>query len=45
MKCVNITYLVELTFKGNILSLIKLLTIFWTVFMSVLMVLNSKIYK
>ncbi len=34
----HITY----PYKGNIFSLIKLLTIFWAVFMPLLMVLNIK---
>ncbi len=35
----------ELTFKGNIFSFIKLLTCFCYVFMSCIIVINSKIYK
>ncbi len=35
----------ELTFKRHIFSLIKLLTIFFAVFMSLLMILNSIKYK
>ncbi len=43
----NITDFVfnELTFKRNIFSFIKLLIIFSAVFMSHLMVINSKTYK
>ncbi len=38
-------YLNELTFYGNLFSFIELLTIFWTVFISYLMVINSDKYK
>ncbi len=40
-----ICYLNELTFNDNLLSFIELLTIFCAVFISYLMVINSKIYK
>ncbi len=41
----NVTYviLIVLTFNGNLFSFIELLTIFYTVFISYLMVINSKI--
>ncbi len=41
----NITQLVLMTFKRNIFSFIKLFTISCAVFMSLLVVVNSKKYK
>ncbi len=55
MKCVfshksiipkyRLCYLNELTFNGNLFSFIELLTIICAVFISYLMVINSKKYK
>ncbi len=41
----RLCYLNELTFNGNLLFFIELLTIFCAVFISYLMVINSKEYK
>ncbi len=41
----HLCYLNELTFNSNLFSLIELLTIFCAVFISYLMVINSKKYK
>ncbi len=41
----RLCYLNELTFNGNIFSFIELLTIFCAVFISYIMVINSKKYK
>ncbi len=41
----RLCYLNELTFNGNLFSFIVLLTIFCAVFISYLMVINSKKYK
>ncbi len=41
----HLCYLNELTFNGNLFSFIELLTIFCAVFISYLMVINSKKIK